>query len=83
MLNSRLGKALRFADESKGLVRFGRNVCLSWGFAQSLNRPALFFLIAVVVRVCFQCFVRSELSALAGTVVRFPIMRAVLFPVCF
>jgi len=44
---------------------------------------ALFFLIAVVVRVCFQCFVRSELSTLAGAVVRFPIMRAVLFPVCF
>ena len=41
MLNSRLGKALRFADESKGLVRFGRNVCLSWSFAQSLNRPRL------------------------------------------
>lgn len=50
MLNSRLGKALRFADESKGLVRFWCNVCLSWSFAQSLNRSALFFPVAVVVQ---------------------------------
>ena len=67
-----LGKALRFADESKGLVRFGRNVCLSWGFAQSLNRPALFFPIAVVAQGLLSMLRAERIERFSGRRGSFP-----------